>query len=905
MGLGARDGSLSELQQGIRKRRSGRPLSSLPGQVFGGRFGGNIPGAPPEPSRPPKIARNMPVRCPCGREFFVPASFRGPVRCPLCRNVVLVTGLSRPTGEPMPPPSPAGPATVNILPWLIGAGGVLLGVLILLLILLLSGGGSELPAGLGPAPVARPPAPPQSTGIPAAPAPAAPPAPAPKETPAPPGVHLPGAGTPPDRPIFTQKDLDRLVSRANLTGLVATLMIHQGRLAEFKDLQTKLEQYDKRIMEMIAQTNPPLQPPKSWFQPGDRLTWFSGFGLDPRNPKPFADNLAAWIRTFQVGAQAQGEVQRGPSVVPILFYCPERFEDLVGPVAGTGTPGAAAPLGIETSPLSADLLAEVRERMDALPEFYRRSFPPGDGERVRAILQAGAGTEEDARYLKERILGQILREFADEYAGFSAKFREAEAKALDPVSSDVIVFKDGRRIEGTIEEEADGQVRIRSRNVGLRCSRDEILRVEQNQGTVREFRARFEAAKGRPKALEELIDWCRERRLSAGKELCCYALLLLDPGHGRARSEVGLSPVPGSAAGGEARIRDGLIEWEGARYTREEFAQRLASRGHVQINGLWHEKVPGTYRIDNLYSDEQKLILYPAGASVTTLTEEVTEQVYDVNTRRFVKRAKTVAVLRHIGVTGLRANPPIPGDVLSSFEGTCHIEIRVPGPLLDCRIKAVSRVLYNGGYVSVAVVSGIGGPDLKNLYTLNAPGQNDSTFDITREVRGRSGFFLRVMVRNSGMFLPGDPHAHGLLEVRYTYGKPLERINSLLGLGGGDVPPPPSVAPGREPPEETAARVSAEVLARHRLPLEMLSEARRLTGDLRYDGVLPPVPSKYAAIHIYFTDPLKMRFEELTPEAIQQIQKCWEGLTEADRRDYLSYYILWCGRFRRLRDAGQ
>lgn len=185
-----------------------------------------------------------------------------------------------------PPPPPARPATVNILPWLIGAGGVLLGVLIILLIVLLSGGGPTPPVGVETIPVARLPSPPQSPETQAILGPAATPAPAPKETPAPAAVRLPGAAPPPSRPAYTQKDLDRLASRANLTGLVATLMIHQGRLAEFKELQAKLEQYDKRIIEMIAQTNPPLQPPQSWFQPGDRLTWFSGFGLDPRNPRP-------------------------------------------------------------------------------------------------------------------------------------------------------------------------------------------------------------------------------------------------------------------------------------------------------------------------------------------------------------------------------------------------------------------------------------------------------------------------------------------------------------------------------------------------------------------------------------------------------------------------------------------
>lgn len=848
------------------------------------------------------IARNISMVCSCGREFFVPATARGNARCPQCRSLIPIA----PSGKalPLPPPAPeaAAPAPKGnnrTLLVLIGTGAGVLAILLAILIVVLTRGSEEASprrdrsrerarektTAEGPAAQAAPAVIVKSPGA--------------EPSAAPPAAE-------PAAPAISQKDLDRAIARANMTGLVSTLMILTGRSVEHDELHARLLEDEKRIKEMLDLKLPrPLKAEGAYFQSGDRLYWFSGRRLDPQNPKPFAEFLASWLRTFQPGAKVQGDVQRGATPVSITFYFPERSEELLQVLKAAEKAPPPPPPPPEAAPLPADLLAEVKSRLDSLHPCYRKCFPPEDEKRMAALLAAGKGTADDVNFLRDRILSEICREFAEEYAGFSIKFKDAESKAIETASSDIVIFKDGRKIEGSIEEETEEQIKIKSRLGSVRCPKADVLRIERGKAAGVEFRTRYEAARGNPAALANLIGWCKERRLGPQKDLCCYALLLADPGHSGARTEIGLSPSPGSAAPEiQVNAKEGKIEWNGTLYTPEELNRRLTAQGYVQIGGLWYEKLVRTFRIDNLYRDEKKLIIHPAGASVMVLAEEKEESTYDLRTRSYLKSTKLVPISRFIGTSGLRVGTAAltPTDAGTGETGTCYIEIQAPGDILECRLKAVSQVMFTGGYVSVSIASFIGDTNLKVLYTLNTPGTNDSTFDITDKVRGAQRFFIRAELRKSGMFLPGDTKASGLLDIRYAYGKPLERLNAVLGAKKPEAPRPTPGAPVDNDMTEKAVAMAAESAYMQSIqPLELMNEVRRLTGPLRFSRDLP-IPPRFVPIVSVIPDPLSTRFEELAPTAIQEIIRNWELMAIPDRRDFLRFFGLWCARTRYLRD---
>jgi len=212
--------------------------------------------------------------------------------------------------------------------------------------------------------------------------------------------------------------------------------------------------------------------------------------------------------------------------------------------------------------------------------------------------------------------------------------------------------------------------------------------------------------------------------------------------------------------------------------------------------------------------------------------------------------------------------------------------------------------VFPGGYVSVSIAAFIGDTNPKILYTLNTPGTNESSFEITDKVRGLSRFFVRAELRRSGMFLPGDAKASGLLEVRHVYGKPLERLNAVLGLKKVEAPKAGADPIDNDLTEKAAAMAAESAFIQSTQPVDLMNEVRRLTATLRYSRDLP-IPARFTPFVSVIPDPLKTRIEELGPAATQEILKGWESLSIPDRRDYLRFFGLWCARTRYLRDQGQ
>src|SRR6185436_2814459 len=160
-------------------------------------------------------------------------------------------------------------------------------------------------------------------------------------------------------------------------------------------------------------------------------------------------------------------------------------------------------------------------------------------------------------------------------------------------------------VEGVIIEETEETFKVKGRLGTLPVERAKVLRIERGKSAVAEFRTRYEAARGGKTELLKVMAYAREKNLANAKTLTAYAILVLDPGDERCRQEVGLQRNPFIASAEvDPLLASEQIEYHGKMYTAEQLRLELKSLGYVQLNGVWCEKVPRVFRVDNLYRDE-------------------------------------------------------------------------------------------------------------------------------------------------------------------------------------------------------------------------------------------------------------------------------------------------------------
>jgi len=127
---------------------------------------------------------------------------------------------------------------------------------------------------------------------------------------------------------------------------------------------------------------------------------------------------------------------------------------------------------------------------------------------------------------------------------------ELEPRALQggAAAPDVIVFKDGRRVEGALERLPDGKLRLRKGPISMTLKEEEILRVEKGKGSGAVFAAKFKEGANSPSELQGLLTWCQgpERRIHLKAEAEYVALLIVAqaPARDVARKAALLPPRP-------------------------------------------------------------------------------------------------------------------------------------------------------------------------------------------------------------------------------------------------------------------------------------------------------------------------------------------------------------------------
>jgi serine/threonine protein kinase len=849
-----------------------------------------VPGAPrpevavPTPPRP-RISSNLEIRCACGWQFFVPAGAVAGVHCPSCgERVTLESRTPRPAEAPAAAPATSPQGRSPLIALALAAS-----VLVLLV-------GGLLALALSPSPKRRTD---PDARISFQPEPLVP-IPAPTPPPAqPPTVLAPAPPAGPRVPVAQLRArLDALTAEADLTGIVATILLNSGRPQDHDQLHQRLASIDLEARELLKSLDAQGQRTDALdrFQFGDRLLTFAGRRMDPAHSLAFADDLKDWLRTFRPGATGTMTVARKKQQISFAFRFPDLTADMMELARVAGVTLGEAPAAVvaqvaskppSVSAMPAGLLDPLRVRLAALSKAYRDLLPYEDRGRAEALLLAGQGTSDDAAFLTGRF-PDLLRRAEEEQKQIAVRLRDLEARSAEfAAQADAVVCKDGRRIEGAILEDDETHVKVRARFGAVTIARNEILRVEKGKGSAAEFRTAYVAAAGRKDDLQRLATLARDRKLAPQLELAALAVVALDPSDERCRADAGLPRSPFAAAiavePADPTPAGGRIEYLGRSFTPEQLRQELRSLGYALLNGVWCEKVTGSVKADNLYRDEARIpVQFRGGASVLSQTHTERDTIYDYQTKSWVPRTKKVSDARYIG------------------GGSCLLEVSAPGPLIEARVHARSQVAKAGGHVTVSVVIDPNEMPGKILFTVSGPGENNGSHDATEKVAGHNRFWVLAQTSGTGMFLISDSNDLGVFEVKYTYGRPLERVNALLnGAAPVEAPAPAEIKPNYAE-VEVGCRAAAASACRLETFVDALLDIRRRTDVLFY-GREYSMPDRFTEVAVQLRDPLDPDWNGLSREQAIHLGGWWGRLPIDERREFLAAYGLWCARARFLR----
>jgi hypothetical protein len=338
--------------------------------------------------------------------------------------------------------------------------------------------------------------------------------------------------------------VNRIALRNNVAGLVAAVFSNSGRVREAEEMREVLLKGDLEIRKE-GEKLPPIAP---YIEPGDVLFAFDTTVLDPAAPLRFADELQKRLRDLQVGTMLPVSVRRRDRRISLSIQISEfgpEVTDLlarVGAPAAPATPPAAPP---EVQPLPPALVQDIRLRLRLLPAAYASALTVEEGMRLQRLLAQGEGTAADGAFLQKTVQAELLPRVEEEHRTLKLRAAELTAKLKSAPGNDTVVFKDGRKLRGKIEEVTEDAIRFRGTLGVVRYLRSEILRIERLD-SASEFDALFQAAGGKPDPLLPLVEWCRSKNLATQKELVCCTLLIADPSRPEARKELGLPPLSGT-----------------------------------------------------------------------------------------------------------------------------------------------------------------------------------------------------------------------------------------------------------------------------------------------------------------------------------------------------------------------
>lgn len=162
--------------------------------------------------------------------------------------------------------------------------------------------------------------------------------------------------------------------------------------------------------------------------------------------------------------------------------------------------------------------------------------------------------------------------------------------------ADVLMHKDGRRIEGTITSQVGDKIRIKTEFGELEFARADIVSIERGQTRQQEFAEKERLAKSADD-FHRLGLWAREKGLAKEARRAMQRALDLDPKHAGAHEFFGRVPYKGewlSPAERDQRAKAdleaeqkarGLVPFQDRWVTPEERAH--LEKGDVLVDGKW------------------------------------------------------------------------------------------------------------------------------------------------------------------------------------------------------------------------------------------------------------------------------------------------------------------------------
>jgi hypothetical protein len=141
--------------------------------------------------------------------------------------------------------------------------------------------------------------------------------------------------TPPDLAATLAK-AQQLCVRANLAGIVQTILALTGKLEEAHDVGQELARLDVEIRAILAPVaDRPEAKSVDYFKPGDELQGLGVVGRDPLRPLLFAEALRGWLSEAQDGAFAVATIQRAGRARTQSMWFPNFPVDLTRRVLST------------------------------------------------------------------------------------------------------------------------------------------------------------------------------------------------------------------------------------------------------------------------------------------------------------------------------------------------------------------------------------------------------------------------------------------------------------------------------------------------------------------------------------------------------------------------------------------
>jgi len=483
------------------------------------------------------------LTCACGWTFFLPGSTTGhQVTCHSCGEYVPIPG--RKPGDDIPQSAGALAAQIQRKQSLIKVmvlGGIVAAVAIAGAVTLSMRG--------------RPATEEENSSVAA---PAATHRPAPRATPPPPTGDVPPVPAAPP-PLYTGAQIHEMkrnvfanVWLLNMTAILSECARLRGLTNEWAQFQADIAIYEERMKQNLANLAKVGEKVvvEATMAQGDQILRFAQRDLTTMKATEAAQVIAVWASNWTPGVAIEKvDLMRAGAGMTLYLQFPETSTELLTllrhPAIQPGTPVDPAIEGM--TPLPDALIKDVNDRFSALPKGYRSLLLPDDRKRLDDLSASRKGTAEDVDWIKTRILSESLPSFQREAELIRSKLLELEPKLKESAATDVIIRKNGTKVEGQIVETTETFVRIKSRFGSVPIPKEEIAKVEKGKGTAAEFPAKYAEAKDSTEKLAPLLAWCAEKNLKVEKEYVAYAVLAIDASHEKARTAIGWSrPVIGA-----------------------------------------------------------------------------------------------------------------------------------------------------------------------------------------------------------------------------------------------------------------------------------------------------------------------------------------------------------------------